>query len=261
MKEGSVDFWKWLAKNVVLAALFVLVLVIVVSALLSAITRHGKEITVPDFSNMSLWEAQKVASASGLELYVKDSVYIRSLKRGVVYDQSPKPGSHVKEGRKIEITRNTVLEQHVKMPNLVGFSLRQARAQLIRNGLKLRKIEYVPDIATNVVLHQNYNGSPIKAGTMIGSGVAIDLVVGKNAEEGMTPVPEVQGRTYQRAVDLLQDNSLNVGNVRFDSTVKTYADSLNAFVYSQFPTSDSEYVEMGSEVSLSLTVDDAKRTF
>ena len=37
MKEGSVDFWKWLAKNVVLAALFVLVLVIVVSALLSAI--------------------------------------------------------------------------------------------------------------------------------------------------------------------------------------------------------------------------------
>ena len=52
------------------------------------------------------------------------------MKRGAVFSQNPKPGSEVKKGRKVSLTINSVLPKKVTMPSLVGFSMRQAKAEL-----------------------------------------------------------------------------------------------------------------------------------
>ncbi|MDO5321567.1 MAG: PASTA domain-containing protein [Bacteroidia bacterium] len=249
----------WVAKNIVLGIAFVLAVVLSVSLLLSLITQHNKEINVPDFTNLTYSEAKRLASHSNVKIVVSDSLYVRRLKPGVVCSQTPEAGAKVKRGRKIRLTTNTIMPKQVSMPSLVGFSMRQARAEIVRNGLVLGRLIYVNDIATNNVLHQQFNGKDILPGEKITSGSVINLVVGLSNSESRTFVPNVIGRTYQRAVDNIQDNSLNIGKLSFDASVENYADSVMAVVYAQKPESDSKnYVRKGSEVTLFLTADPDK---
>lgn len=240
-------FGNWIVKNLLLAAAFVAVIVLAVSLFLSVVTRHGEEIAVPDFSGMTVEEARAVASSANLRAEVSDSVYVRRMKPGAVYMQNPKAGSNVKKGRKIRLTTNTMAPKEVYMPSLIGVSLRQAKAELLRNGLALGRIVYVRDIATNNVLRQQRFGFDIEAGAPVASGTKIDLVLGLGSDD-MTLVPDLEGKSYMQAVDILQDNSLNVGRLRFASDVRDYADSLGAVVRSQNPAPGP--VRKGSEVSL-----------
>lgn len=250
-------FSNWIVKNILLAAAFVIALVLLVNVLLAAVTQHGKEIVVPDFTNMTLQEAHKAASEARVRILVADSVYVKRLKPGAVYLQTPKAGDHVKRGRRIRLTTNTTVPKEVVMPALVGCSMRQAKAELVRNGLVLGRLIYVRDIATNNVLRQQRGGVDIKAGTRLASGSVINLVVGLSPDDNMTYVPKLIGRQYLHATDLAQENSLNIGRLHFDETVRTYADSVSAVVYQQRPAA-SEKVRMGSEVTMSLTTDPSK---
>lgn len=251
-------FGNSIVRNILGAAAFVLGIVIAVSIALRIVTRHGKEITVADFTAMSIGDAQSTASKSGLTIQVTDSVFVNRMEHGVVYYQNPKPGSSVKDGRKISVTINAFSTKKVTMPLLVGYSMRQAKAEILSKGLTVGKLDYVSDMATNNVLMQLYRGKPVEPGRMIDSGSAIDLVVGLNAEDCHTYVPDLTGARYLRAIDAVLDNSLNVGKLRFDETVKTYNDTLNAFVYSQNPKPDESALLMGSKVNISFTLDASK---
>lgn len=247
----------WIVRNLILAVAAVLVLVTLVSIFLNLGTQHGKEIEVPDFTNLSWSEARKVASDRGVRVILADSVYVKRLKPGVVYLQTPEAGAHVKRGRRVRLTTNTLVPKEVEMPSLVGYSMRQAKAELARHGLTLGRLIYTRDIATNSVLRQQRGGVDIKPGTVLASGTTINLVLGLNPNDNMTYVPKLVGKQYLPAVDQILESSLNVGKLRFDETVKTYADSVSAFVYQQRPAA-SEKVRMGTEMTLSLTTDPAK---
>lgn len=247
----------WIVRNLVLAVAAVLVVVTLVSIFLSLGTQHGREIEVPDFTNMTWSEARKAASNGGVRVILADSVYVKRLKPGVVYLQTPEAGAHVKRGRRIRLTTNTLVPKEVEMPSLVGYSMRQAKAELARHGLTLGRLIYTRDIATNSVLRQQRGGVDIKPGTVLASGTTINLVVGLNPSDNMTYVPKLVGKQYLPAVDLTLESSLNVGKLHFDETVKTYADSVSAFVYQQRPA-PSEKMRMGTEVTLSLTTDPDK---
>ena len=250
-------FSNWVVRNVLLAIAMVVGLVLLANVLLALITQHNREIAVPDFTNMTWNEARKAASAARVRVILADSVYVRRLRPGVVYLQTPNAGDHVKRGRRIRLTTNTTVPKEIAMPSLVGFSMRQAKAELTRNGLVLGRLIYTRDIATNNVLRQQRGGVDIKAGTPVASGTTINLVVGLNPNDNMTYVPKLIGKQYLPALDQTLESSLNVGNLHFDETVKTYADSVSAFVYQQRPAA-SEKVRMGSEVTMSLTTNPDK---
>ena len=144
------------------------------------------------------------------------------------------------------------------MPNLVGYSLRQAKAELLSRGLNLGTLIYVEDIATNNVLKQLYRNREIKPGVPVESESSIDLVVGLNDMDNMTYVPYVTGLKYISAVSAVQDNSLNIQDLIFDNTVRDYSDSLDAVVYRQTPEISEEPLLMGSSVTLYLTKDITK---
>lgn len=175
--------------------------------------------------------------------------------RGLVFSQLPTAGSKVKQGRRIQLTINSIKPKQVKMPDLVGFSMRQAKAELQAKGLLLGRLRYTEDIATNNVLKQLYKGREIKAGRNIDSGSEIDLIIGLG-EDNETFIPDVVGMKFMRAVDAVHDNSLNVSRLRFDKNIRTYSDSLNAVVYKQVPEPTEHMpVLMGSEITLYLSID------
>ena len=247
---------RWIGKNLLWGAIFVVALFIAAALSLNLLTRHGKTVQTPDFTNLTLAEARRVADEGHVGIKVVDSVFVRRLSGGVVYRQQPKAGAIVKKGRSIFLTINSVVPRKVVMPNLYGYSVTEARAELQNRGLNLGRLNYVRDIATNNVLGQYCEGQEVKAGDLVVSGSTIDLKLGLDKDESQTQVPRLIGMKYVSAVDALHDRFLNVGRVRFDAEVRTYADSVNAVVYRQDAAGENK--TLGTPVNLYLTLDPAK---
>lgn len=251
-------FFNRITANVFAGIVLVFVLIFGARVLLDKITRHNLEITVPDLTNMSIEEARKAVAPGRMRLEIIDSVYVRRMGKGLIYRQNPKAGSKVKEGRRILLTINAVNPKKVMMPNLIGYSMRQAKAEILSKGLQIGRLTYVTDIATNNVLQQLHDGVEIAPGTMIESESMIDLVLGLNNDDCITFAPSVTGLKYRTAVEAIHDNSLNISGIYFDETVKDYSDSLNAVVYRQSPEYGETPLLMGMEISLYLTTDISK---
>lgn len=254
--DMKIKDYKWIWKNMFLAIAFLTVLLVLVSVGLRIITRHGKTVMAPDFTNLTVAQAQVLAKEKKVAVKVVDSVFVRRLNGGVVYRQQPKAGSKVKEGRSIFLTINSVVPRKVVMPNLFGYSVTEARSELQNRGLNMGYLNYVKDIATNTVLGQYVDGKEVKAGDLVVSGSTVDLTVAAANEDNKTEVPRVIGMKYVSAIDAIHDKYLNVGTVRFDPDIRTYADSVNAVVYKQDTPGSSK--ALGSRVSLTLTLDSSK---
>ena len=256
-KKGILN--NWIVRNLLIAFAVLVALIVGAMIFLNVATQHNKELIVPDLANMTVEEAHAVATASGMRIDVTDSAFVKRMKRGAVYRQNPAPGSKVKEGRRIALTINAVNPRQITMPDLIGYSTRQAKAELLSRGLVLGKLIYVQDMATNNVLRQLHNNLEIEPGAMVDSEAVIDLVVGLNSRDNVTFVPYLAGLRSLSAVEAVHDHSLNIGKMRYDDTVKDYEDSLNAVVYRQVPAaSDSISVNMGSAVDLYMTLDHSR---
>ena len=250
---------KKILKNLLAAACIVVVLLVGAMIFLNVATMHNRELVVPELVNMSVEEAEAIAVAEGMRIDVVDSVFVKRMKKGAVYRQNPIAGSKVKKGRRIALTINAINAKKVSMPNLIGYSMRQAMAELQSRGLVLGKLIYVDDMATNNVLRQLWNGEEIEPGTQIESESVIDIEVGLHSSDSHTFVPDVLGLRNMNAVDAIHSSSLNVSRIRFDATVKDYDDSLAAVVYKQTPeASDSIHVNKGGDVVLYMTIDENK---
>ena len=247
---------RWIWKNLLLGVAFVMVLGLLAAWSLGLITRHGQVVKTPDFANLSVPQAKELASRSHVSVKVVDSVFVRRLAGGVVYRQQPKAGATVKKGRSIFLTINSVVPRKVVMPNLFGYSVTEARAELRNRGLNLGRLNYIKDIATNNVLGQSCEGLEVAAGDLVVSGSVIDLIVGVGDQDNQTTVPKLTGMKYVNAVDAIQERFLNVGKITFDPEIKTYADSMNAVVYKQDPAGAGR--SLGANVNISLTLDQTK---
>lgn len=250
-------FSNWIVRNLIFAVIFIVVLLITASVALNIATRHGKTVEVPDFINMTPAEAEVLARKSGVEIKVADSVFVRRLASGVVFRQRPKSGESVKKGRMIFLTINSVVPRTTTMPNLVGYSFVQAKAEIVNHGLALGRLEYVSDMATNNVLGQKCGGRGIAPGKKVVAGSEIDLTLGLNPSDNRTKIPYLSGMKYISAMDAIHDSFLNVGRVRFDEGIRTYADSLDAVVYKQDGPARASRV-MGTPVAIWLTNDLSK---
>ena len=249
-------YWNWFSKQVYLIIIVTLAILVIIFNILKIVTRHSQELEVHSFIGISIQQATKIANENHLRLEVTDSVHIPRAAKGSIFKQNPAAGSHVKKNRRIILTINALSVKQVKMPSLVGYSLRQAQSELSSQQLKVGKLIYEEDIATNNVLSQIYNGRKIESGTMIPTGSEIDLILGLNPEESGAIVPNLKGKPYQYIKDYLTDHSLNMGRVVFDRGVKTYSDSLEAVVYKQEPVSGNyERVRMGTPVTIWLSKD------
>ena len=228
-KGGTKWYWNWFTKHLYMAVAVVGVVVFALFSVRDVITRHNQELDVPSFMGMSLQEAQVIADANTFRLEVTDSVHIPRMTPGAIYKQNPAEGSKVKKNRRILLTINAKSPKMVKMPS-------QAQSELASSQLKVGKLIYTPYLATNNVLRQLYKGKDIEPGVELPGESVIDLELGQNEADSLTFLPNLLGKPYSIIKDYLIDNSLNLGNVYFDSTVQTFQDSLAAFAYRQEPS-------------------------
>lgn len=246
-------------KHLVIAVVLAIVLFSSTFMILNIYTQHGDSFPLPDFKKLNQQEARELASEYDVEVEVTDSVYQDDWPKGTVVKQNPTAGFHVKQGRTIFLTMNAQNPEMVKMPNVVGLSHRAAKATLNNSGLKVGKLIHVPDIAVNNVLKQKISGKEIEPGETVPKGTQVDLVVGKGLSNRRADLPDLIGDTLARAKNVILQNAMNLGAVKYDTTVHNGKDSSRAFVWQQYPPyKDNKEIRLGTYMDLWLTLDSAK---
>jgi beta-lactam-binding protein with PASTA domain len=222
-------------------------------------TRHGQARPVPNFVGLTMDQTIKLAKKSKLRYQVIDSIYSTEVQRGCIAEQSPKPGFKVKKWRNIILTINAFHPEMVAMPNLINLPKRQAILLAESSGLEIGLLKYRPDLSTDMVIDQEYNGKKIVDGDSIQKGSVVDLVLGKGLSDQRTSVPDLLGMKLNPSKNKILASSLNLGTFVYDNTIVNNADTLNAFVYKQNPEYKSDAsLKLGSSIYLWLTVDSTK---
>jgi eukaryotic-like serine/threonine-protein kinase len=246
-------------KNLGLAAILIVGIIMGLLIWLNFYTRHGQSRPVPDFIGLTKEQTIRAAKKNKVRFQIIDSVYTSEVPRGCIAEQNPVAGFKVKKWRNIMLTINAFNPEMVAMPNLVNLPKRQAIALIEGAGLELGTPRYVPDISIDVVIKQLYNGREIQGGDSLQKGSVIDLVLGKGLSNQRTSVPNLLGMNFQSAKNRILGASLTLVTSIFDNTIVTGKDSANAFVYKQNPDfSDEATLQLGSSIYLWLTIDSAK---
>lgn len=201
------------------------------------LTDHGKAASVPALTGKSLEEVKKILDSTGFEWEVQDSIYVDSISPLQVVKQFPDADEVVKANRTIFLIIRSVEPPLVEMPNLIGYSFRNAEVVLKTMDLKVGDTLFRPDFARNAVLEQRMNGQLIAAGTKIKKGSSITLVLGDGVGDQPIPVPGLVGMNYLDAKALLDSNGLSFGAIVLESGVQ---DTATAWIYKQSPERLSE---------------------
>jgi len=106
VQEWLLNFWHFISsriflKNLGAAAVFIFLLLNVVSAGLKLYTNHGQAIEVGNYQGMTVREARREARSQSFTTLVNDSIYIVGKQPGIILDQVPRPGSKIKKNRYI----------------------------------------------------------------------------------------------------------------------------------------------------------------
>ena len=116
---------------------------------------HGREVNVPNLTNMSDADAAKAASALGLNLSVENRFYSAAIAPNHVLSQLPVAGSRVRRGWQVRITES-LGGQQVSVPDIVGETERPATLVLKRLTLEPGATAHLPVVGTaGIVLAQS----------------------------------------------------------------------------------------------------------
>jgi len=217
--------------NVLVVIVLAILVVLLFFGSLDYLTKHNKYEKVPPVVGKHIDAARKLLEAKGFEVEIQDSLYNDTVPRLAVIKQSPEGDANVKVNRTIYLTINRAQPPLIEMPNLVGFSIRNAQMYLENLGLHLGDTTFRADIAKNAVLEQLYNGKPVKAGTKIFMGSTISFVLGNGVGNLEMAVPDLIGKRYSQAKSLLRAVEINFTPV-FDPDV---SDTPNSFITRQSP--------------------------
>ncbi len=199
--------------NILVAIGGVFLLLVIFILLLGVITRHGKSSTVPYVIGKNINNVEKQLSETGFETVIQDSVYYDSLPPGVVIKQVPDADAVVKVNRTVYVIINRFVAPDVSMPNIIGYSLRNAQYTLESMGLKLGDTASRVDFAKNTVLEMSVNGNAIKPGDKVKVGSKIDLLIARGKGEEEISVPKLIGLQVADARVLLEQYGLNLGSI------------------------------------------------
>lgn len=181
IKLSDMNLFKRYPLTANLLAMLIVGIILIALAMwgLNIWTAHGQVQVVPDVRTLSVSEAKETLKGCNLLTEVVDSVYSSHGSRGSVVEQVPPPGNKVKPGRTVYLTINAYETKKVTLPELVGTSVRQARATLQTLGFTDIREVRVPSDYRDLVMSVKSMGVPLRAGTTVPLSASIVIEVGE----------------------------------------------------------------------------------
>jgi eukaryotic-like serine/threonine-protein kinase len=191
-----------------------LTLVLLVVALVSALTAmrfaiHGREVAVPDLVGKTPAEARRIADAGGFQMSVERQYYSATVPEGKILSQLPAPETKVRRGWQIRVAES-LGQQRVEIPNVLGESQRAAQINILRRGLDVGAVALIAmrDKPADQVLSQS---PPPNA-----SGIAapkISLLTTDSPPPQAFLMPNFTGQALGGVTLVLQDAGFRLGSV------------------------------------------------
>ena len=177
-------------------------------------TNHGETLTVPDVRGVVIDDLDEFLNERNLRFEVTaDSGFSPDYAPLAVLKQLPMPNAKVKENRKIYVTLNAESPPLVRMPKLIGGSVKNAQLVLKTYDLKLGEIIYRPNLAMNYVLDQRIDGRSVLEGEKIPKGSPIDLVAGDGLGKVTLESPNLINLDLESAQFAIVGSGLKIGDV------------------------------------------------
>ena len=154
-----------------------LILFIADKWILPSLVHDRETVTVPDVEGLTLKEASEVLTSNQLYYEIVSEQY-SAKEKGYILKQTPEASKSVKSKRPIFITISKGKEI-VKMPDLTGVSVREARVEIYNKGLNIGDITYTYNdlVPKDTVISQN-----IRIDSELIFGDTVNLIVSKGPE-------------------------------------------------------------------------------
>lgn len=169
---------------------------------------HGREVRVPKLTNMTPAEAERLANANGLVMFIDSRYYSNDVPKGRIVFQMPPANASVRRGWKIQLAES-LGPQHAAVPNLVGQSEHAAGINLQRHGLEVgnKATIHLPHAQPEMVIAQN---PAADARDFYSPRIGLVLSASDNAEQYV--MPSFVGKPAQESADILQQAGFKLGN-------------------------------------------------
>jgi len=203
-------------------------------------TQYREGLTVPQVTQKSLSEAQKLLTNYGLRYEIADRRANNAYPADYIIDQKPTAGEIVKPNRKVYLTVNIATTPTVVVPKVVNLSLRNATIQLQNYGLEKGVISYASSRFKNSVMRQS-----IAPGDTVPKGTVVNLTVSDGLGVKEVAIPEIVGLRLPEAQQKLQDAGLRVKEIFFKPTKDIAPNTIL-----QYEPSEKDTVVIGSSLNL-----------
>jgi eukaryotic-like serine/threonine-protein kinase len=205
---------KWIGPAIsagVLIGGLIILLMITDIFVMPIFTRQGSETEVPNIIDLSSQAAEARLKEAKLGVVMGGEEYDPNRPKGTVIGQVPESGAKVKTGRRVTLTlsKGTASAQ---VPTLEGFSLREARMRLEKEGLRAGAITWFNDESRpdGVIV-----GSIPPSGTVMKLNAEVQLIVNRVENEMMVKVPRFVGLDLSNARQLAEENYLLIGDINY----------------------------------------------
>jgi len=161
---------------------------------------------IPDVTGLDKKEAIKYLKEAGLKVKVINSK-TEKVPLDTVYNQDPRSGKEVKVNRVVRIWVNN--GEDVKVPNIIGLELLEARSRLKGLNIQIETIDYYPS-------NQKYNtilGVYPKPGTKLEINQKISILVSSQQMIDPSVMPNITGLDLNDARETLKQIGLEIGSV------------------------------------------------
>lgn len=175
----------------------------------------NKKIEVPSLKGMTYDEASDELDSLNLKIEKGDEVYSAEIEKGKIVSQSPIAKTKVKKGSKVKVNISKGKKAGL-VPDLMGKTYNDAdiSAILSQYGFVLGNVTYDESEKYDEGIIMNQTPS---AGSTSRAGSAINIVVSKGKKE-KSKVPTLTGLTADQAVQALNREGLEVGDISYEES-------------------------------------------
>lgn len=205
------------------------------------------EVTVPDVTNQTLEQATAMLDEIGL--IVDDPVveqYNPNYDENIVWEQSKKEGTVVKEGTLIVLTVSTA-KPVSNVPILSGGTYDEAVKALVADGVEQSRISQDPRFSDDYPEGQVIGSEPAEGSEYDPETASIKIFVSKGKES--KPMPDLTNKTQNEAKSILEGLGLVLDEVSEDTSYSIEKGRITK----QWPYEKDDLVSPGDKISISLS--------
>ncbi len=223
-------------KKILIYLVLIVIIAILFDRVLMPFYVGRDEVHVPNVVGMTFEQGKVVLENSKLEPVLGGERFDSKYPKGTIILQRPIANKLVKVGRRVYLIISSG-NVKVEVPNIKHKNVDEARIILNRSGLTLGEIfeDTTSDIPRGLISMQS-----ISPGEMVEKGTSINIWISSPLITGNIEVPDLIGRSFSDAKQILESKNLKVGKVVYQPSL----DFLPNTVIYQYPSAGSLVQEL-----------------